>query len=102
MKNATLIDVPIEFIQPIRVKHVRTASINNENPNNFVKSNVNDIQTIFGKKIFRGDLHSVDGYIEAEQINSINVDELDKNILKPFGDQVIAGKIHFKRIVADR
>lgn len=102
LKNSSIIDVPIEFMQPIRTKHLQTVSINNCNTHNFVKTNIDDIQMIFGKKIFRNDLHTVNGYIEAETINNINVKELDESILKPFGDQIIDGKIHFKSVVADR
>lgn len=102
LKNSTKIDLPIEFVQPIRTKHLQALAINNVNTHNFVKNNIDDIQMIYGKKTFRNDLHVVNGYIEAENINNINVKELDESILKPFGDQVIDGKIHFKSVVADR
>lgn len=97
--NESEIDVSIEFQQPIKIDNLITSKINNINCKNVVKTNIDDIQIVTGKKYFQNDLFISNGYCDANEINDINLKQLNETILKKIGYQEINGKIHFDKII---
>ncbi|XP_055704200.1 uncharacterized protein LOC129802424 isoform X2 [Phlebotomus papatasi] len=91
----------INFQQPIKIFDFYTESINGLDPENFVKINTEEIQTITGKKYFKSDLMINDGFCDAEIIQGVNLTELNLNILHRDGNETIDGDIHFRKITVN-
>lgn len=101
--DESVVNVPIEFAQPIKADNVdEPTSLNGIRISSFVKRNVQHVQTIVGRKTFSGDLHIESGLCDAYIINGINLSTLNDTVLKKGVDnQVVTGTIHFTRILAD-
>ncbi|XP_063696003.1 uncharacterized protein LOC134827336 [Culicoides brevitarsis] len=86
------------FTQPIRIDDVYTKPSETFNPDDFVKTGSDEIQYVTGYKSFANDIVVKDGFCEANEINRVNLDELEKNVLKKTGDQVISGHFHLSKL----
>lgn len=102
LKSTPIIKQKAKFLQPLKTKDLISKSLNGIDCTKFVRSNTEEIQVINGEKIFMGDLRNGLGFLEAANINNIHVEDLDQGVLKKSGDQVIDGKIHFKKITANK
>lgn len=102
--NETNINVPIEFGQAIQVNEiVGGTSINGINVDNLIKRNVNEMQTISGRKSFTDDLYIENGFCDAFNVNGIDLKTLNETVLKRNAEnQTINGRIHFRKIIAER
>lgn len=100
----TEINMPIQFLREIEVGDLLSPSyINGLDITSLVKTNTPETQRISAKKIFTGDLFIRNGSCEAAMINGINLDQLNRTILKRSAkDQIVTGTIHFDKIIVDR
>lgn len=97
--DAQYSDKHFTFVQPIRVQDLHTMPSSDFNPDDFVKTNTDEIQVVTGHKTILGDLTVKEGICEANEVNKVDIDHLDKTVLKKIGDQVVDGSIHFESIV---
>lgn len=102
--DESVVNVAVEFVQPIKVENVlRVTRINHVPISTFIKRNVDDIQTITGTKVFSGDLYVENGLCDAYIINGIDLMVLNRTVLKKNAEnQIVSGTIHFGRILADK
>lgn len=100
-KESTESDLLFQFNQPIQSNNLQSQFINNINITDLATSNGN-VQEITGRKTFTGSLKIVDGFCEILNLNGFNIRQLNETIFKKSGDQIISGKIHFKKIVASK
>lgn len=101
--DETNINIPIEFSQSIQIENVGQGThINDVSVDNLIKRNVIDVQKVTSTKIFHNDLYVENGIGDAFTINFINLDKLNKTVLKTNADnQILNGSIHFRRISAE-
>ncbi|XP_055531237.1 uncharacterized protein LOC129722051 [Wyeomyia smithii] len=99
--NTAAINQNFIFRQPLIADSVFSSSLNGLDPSDFVRTKSNKVQHITGKKIFTGDLN-IEGHIEAAVINDVDIDYLNRTVLKRTGEQVVEGSIHFKKIILSR
>lgn len=100
-KGASVIDSYIEFTQPIKTESLRVnGTVNSVNVSSFVCDTEPYLLT--GMKTFSGDLRVKEGFCDALAINGIQMEILNKTVLKRSGDQEVHGKIHFKQIVVNK
>lgn len=100
-KNASVINAYIEFAQPIKTDSlIIKGTVNSVNVSSFVCDA--DVHSLSGVKTFAGDLHVKDGFCDAFNINGIEMEMLNKTVLKRSGDQEVHGKIHFKQIIVNK
>lgn len=102
--DETVVNVAVEFVQPIKVENVLGVTRINDVPvSTFIKRNIDDIQTITGRKVFSGDLYVENGLCDAYVINGIDLMVLNRTALKKNAEnQVVSGTIHFGRVLADK
>lgn len=102
--DETVVNVAMEFAQPIKVGNVVGATrLNDILVSALVKRDVEDVQLITGRKTFSGDLNVESGLCDAFVINGIDLIALDKTMLKINAvNQVVSGTIHFSRIFANK
>ncbi|XP_055679370.1 uncharacterized protein LOC129787669 [Lutzomyia longipalpis] len=91
----------INFHQPPKFNDLLTKSLNGINPENLVKINTDEIQTILGKKYFKTDLTVKEGFCDAAVIQGVNITDLNRSILHKSGDEEISGDIQFRKIMAN-
>ncbi|XP_074037516.1 closca [Leptinotarsa decemlineata] len=96
--NETVIPMRMRFSQHINVHELSADKINNIDPATWVVNGAKQIQIIPGWKQFVGDLE-ITGDTRVLRINDIDMTELETNVLKKEGDQVIRGK-HYVKFVA--
>lgn len=98
------IDVSLEFLQPIRVNNIRAPTqLNAVGVESLIKRNVEGFQTILGKKTFESDLSIPTSFSDAKTVNGIDIDFLNKTILKRSApNQEVTGTIQVHRIVAEK
>lgn len=98
-----VIDVPIQFVQPIRIDNVESGTRINDIPiESLIVRNVSEWQTIIAPKHFTSDL-SVEGDCELIEVNGVNIQQLNNTVLKRTGEnQIITGTIQFARITANK
>lgn len=102
--DESVVNVAVEFVQPIRVENVLGVTRINDVPiSTLIKRNIDDIQTITGRKVFSGDLYVESGLCDAYIINGIDLMVLNRTVLKKNAEnQIVSGTIHFGRILADK
>lgn len=102
--DESVMNVAVEFVQPIRVENVLGVTRINDVPiSTLIKRNIDDIQTITGRKVFSGDLYVENGLCDAYIINGIDLMVLNRTVLKKNAEnQIVSGTIHFGRILADK
>lgn len=102
--DESVVNVAVEFVQPIRVENVLGVTRINDVPiSTLIKRNIDDIQTITGRKVFSGDLYVENGLCDAYIINGIDLMVLNRTVLKKNAEnQIVSGTIHFGRILADK
>lgn len=96
----TDVEIPnrMGFFQHLNVDDVFVQRINNIDARLLVVNGAKQRQIVRGWKKFRGDLE-ITGDTKVDKINGIDMEELEKNVLKKDGDQVIEGK-HYVKFVA--
>lgn len=101
--SAEVINVPIQFLQPIKVHDVLSGTtLNGIKAENLVKLGTDEWQIVSGRKYFTGHLYIKNGLCDATEINGVNVQMLNDTMLKRNGiNQVVTGSIQFKRITAE-
>lgn len=99
-----VVDIPIEFGQPIRVENVLPSTKIDGTPiSSLIRRNVTYVQKITARKTFTSDLSVEGGLCDANEINGVNLPLLNRTILKKSGQkQIVTGRIQFNRIVANK
>lgn len=102
LKLNDVVNVPMEFLQPLRIGDIHGATrINNVPISSLLRRNVTDLQKIRAPKIFTADLSVENGNCDANEINGINLQILNNTMLKRSAkNQIVTGTIHFERITA--
>lgn len=88
------------FSQQLNVDEVKAGRINNIDARLLVVNGGKQSQVVKGWKKFRGDLE-ITGDTRVGMINGIDMDELERNILKKDGDQNVEGKHSIQFVTAD-
>jgi cytoskeletal protein CcmA (bactofilin family) len=91
------------FKNVVEVKrNLQAVSLNEKPVANFVKSNVQDVQTIRGTTTFKGGLLVDSGTVQADVINDVDVNQLNKTTLKLFSSatQFIDGNVELASLTA--
>lgn len=98
----TDLEIPnrLSFLQHLNVDDVFARRINNIDARLLVVNGAKQKQIVRGWKKFRGDLE-ITGNTEVVKINGIDMEELESNVLKKSGDQIVEGKHHVKFVAAD-
>lgn len=91
----------MSFFQHLNVDDVFARRINNIDARLLVVNGAKQTQNVRGWKKFRGDLE-ITGNTNVENINRIDMEKLERNVLKRNGDQIIEGKHHVKFVAAER
>lgn len=101
--NETLIEMPMEFLQPIRIDEVKPGTrINGVPIESLIRRGSDEVQVITAPKTFTSDVF-VDGDLDANEINGINIQILNSTTLKKNGkNQIITGNIQFASINAKK
>lgn len=101
--SQNIINVPLQFARELRVGNLNSDTLINEwQMSSLVKTNSLDVQSIIGEKVFHGDVHVKKGNCDAVIINGVNLDELNRSIVKRSAkDQTITGTIRLRQIVVD-
>ena len=81
-------------------RNLEAASLNGNLVSNFVRTNVQDLQTIRGVKIFKKGLLVHGGTVQADIINEVDINQLNKTILKlsSTSTQFVTGNIEFSSL----
>lgn len=97
------IDVPLEFSQPIFTEDIRLPTRLNGIPlESFIQRNITAIQRISARKTIISDLIIENGFCSANEINGVNLQVLNKTMLKRTAkNQAVTGTIQIKRITAE-
>lgn len=90
----------MSFFQHINVDDVFARRINNIDARLLVVNGAKQTQVVEGWKKFKGDLE-ITGNTEVLKINSIDMNEMERNVMKRNGDQFIKGKHYVKFVAAD-
>lgn len=98
-----VIDVPLQFVQPIQIDNVELGTRINDIPiESLILRNVSEWQTITAPKRFTSDL-SVVGDCEVIEVNGVNIQQLNNTVLKRSGEnQIVTGTIQFAHITANK
>lgn len=98
----TDVEIPnrMGFFQHLNVDDVFARRINNIDARLLVVNGAKQTQIVRGWKKFRGDLE-ITGKTEVERVNDIEMEELEENVLRKDGDQVIEGKHYVKFVAAE-
>lgn len=98
----TDVEIPnrMSFFQHLNVDDVFARKINNIDTRLLVVNGAKQTQVVQGWKKFRGDLE-ITGSTKVARINGIDMEEMERNVMKRGGDQVIEGKHHVKFVAAD-
>lgn len=97
--NAAASNQNFIFRQPLTADSVFSSSINGIDPSDFIPTTSKKPQHITGRKTFTGDLNVLEGHIEVAVINDVDLEHLNRTVLKRSGEQVVEGSIHFKQII---
>ncbi|XP_052862925.1 uncharacterized protein LOC128269484 [Anopheles cruzii] len=89
----------IKFLQPVFVENLHVERINELAMQDLVLQNADEMQYLTGRKTFVGDL-AIDGVADANEINKVDLNQLNRTIFRRDAEQTIEGSIHFARIVA--
>ncbi|KAJ8942440.1 hypothetical protein NQ314_010069, partial [Rhamnusium bicolor] len=95
------IPIHLNFSQHIIVSELFADKINNIDPRSWVVNGAKQTQIIQGWKQFLGDLE-ITGDTSVFKINDIDMAELETNVLRKNGDQVISGKHYVKIVGAEK
>ena len=99
--TTTQTNAKLRFKQLIEVKeNLQIETINNKNVESFVKTNTQEVQFITAQKIFLNDFVIVEGSCNAQIINDVRLDQLNRTMLKKFSPttQFVSGRITFNKI----
>ena len=99
--TTTQTNAKLRFKSLIEVKgNLQLKTINNKDVESFVKTNVKEVQFITAQKTFLNDLVVVGGSCDAQVINDVRLDQLNRTMLKKFSPttQFVSGRITFNKI----
>ncbi|XP_053685730.1 uncharacterized protein LOC128735261 [Sabethes cyaneus] len=87
------------FKQPVIADSVFATSLNGLDPRDLIQTTSKRVHNITGRKTFTGDVNMLGGSIKVDVINNVDLEHLNRTVLKRSEDQVIEGSIHFKKII---
>lgn len=99
--TTTQTNAKLRFKQLIEVEgNLQLKTLNNKDVESFVKTNVKEVQFITAQKTFLNDLVIVGGSCDAQIINDVQLDQLNRTMLKKFSPttQFVSGSITFNKI----
>lgn len=99
--TTTQTNAKLRFKQLIEVKgNLQLKTLNNKDVESFVKTNVREVQFVTAQKTFLNDLVIVGGSCDAQVINDVQLDQLNRTMLKKFSPttQFVSGSITFNKI----
>ncbi|CAG9820000.1 unnamed protein product [Phaedon cochleariae] len=99
--NSDIMPTHLVFSQHINVDDLSTDTINSIDPRSWLVNGAKQIQIVHAPKQFNGDLE-IEGDTTCRRINDIDMEELEGNVLRKDGDQIISGKHYVKYVATEK